>query len=237
MSSSNYNKRTILVIEDDKSISSFICTALQSSGYTVLTAADGVQARQMFASHGPELILLDLGLPDIDGVEIIKGVREWSSVPIIVVSARGRETDKVEALDFGADDYITKPFGISELTARIRTALRHADRASGSGAPADDIVTVGDLTIDIGKRRVTLGENEVRFTAIEYKIVSLLAKNVGRVLTYDYIIKEIWGPYASSDNQILRVNMANIRQKLEETPAEPRYIVTELGVGYRMMEK
>jgi len=237
MSSINQNKRTILVIEDDKSISNFICTALQSGGYIPLTASDGEQAKQMLASHGPDLILLDLGLPDMDGIEIIKWVREWSSVPIIVVSARGREADKVDALDFGADDYITKPFGLSELTARIRTALRHADRTSGSGAPGGETVTVGDLSIDIGKRRVMLGEREIRFTAIEYKVVSLLAKQVGRVLTYDYIIKEIWGPYASSDNQILRVNMANIRRKLEENPAEPKYIVTELGVGYRMLEK
>ena len=237
MNSNKQNKRTILVIEDDKSISNFICTALRSSDYTPLTAEDGEQAKIMLASHAPDLILLDLGLPDMDGVEIIKWVREWSSVPIIVVSARGREADKVDALDFGADDYITKPFGLSELTARIRTALRHSDRASGSGAPGSDIVTVGDLTVDIGKRRVKVGDSEIRFTAIEYKIVSLLAKEVGKVLTYDYIIKEIWGPYASSDNQILRVNMANIRRKLEENPAEPRYIVTELGVGYRMLEK
>lgn len=235
---SNPAKRTVLVIEDDLSISNFICSVLQTNGYTPLIAEDGKQAKLMLTSHCPDLILLDLGLPDIDGVDIIKWVREWTNVPIIVVSARGREADKVEALELGADDYITKPFGISELIARIKTALRHADRASNLDNSGNEVVTVGDLKIDIGKRRVTLGEDkEVRFTAIEYKIVSLLAKHVGKVLTYDFIIKEIWGPYASSDNQILRVNMANIRRKLEENPAEPKYIVTELGVGYRMLEE
>lgn len=230
------SKRTILVIEDDLSISNFVCSVLQTNNYTPLIAEDGKQAKLMLTSHCPDLILLDLGLPDLDGIEIIKWVREWTTVPIIVVSARGREADKVEALDLGADDYITKPFGISELIARIRTSLRHSDRVSNMELGADETVTIGDLTIDIGKRRVTLGKKEIRFTAIEYKIVSLLAKHIGKVLTYDYIIKEIWGPYASSDNQILRVNMANIRRKLEENPAEPQYIVTELGVGYRMLE-
>ncbi len=230
-------KRVILVVEDDISIRNFICSTLEEE-YRPVVASSGEEARTLLIAQGPDLVLLDLGLPDMDGTELIRWVREWSTVPIIVVSARGREEDKVKALDFGADDYITKPFGLSELTARIRTAMRHADRiASGTGMADAEIVRVGDLTIDIGKRRVTIGDKEIRFTMIEYKIVSLLAKQVGRVLTYDTIIKEIWGPYASSDNQILRVNMANIRRKLEENPAEPKYIVTELGVGYRMLEK
>ena len=230
------SKRTILVIEDDLSISNFICSVLQTNGYTPLIAEDGQQAKLMLTSHCPDLILLDLGLPDLDGIEIIGWVREWSSVPIIVVSARGREADKVQALELGADDYITKPFGISEMIARIKTALRHSDRISNMDSGGDEIINIGDLVIDIGKRRVKMGEKEIRFTAIEYKIVTLIARHIGKVLTYDYIIKEIWGPYASSDNQILRVNMANIRKKLEENPAEPKYIVTELGVGYRMLE-
>ena len=230
-------KRVILVVEDDISIRNFICSTLEEE-YRPVVASSGEEARTLLIAQGPDLVLLDLGLPDMDGTELIRWVREWSTVPIIVVSARGREEDKVKALDFGADDYITKPFGLSELTARIRNAMRHADRiASGTGMADAEIVRVGDLTIDIGKRRVTIGDKEIRFTMIEYKIVSLLAKQVGRVLTYDTIIKEIWGPYASSDNQILRVNMANIRRKLEENPAEPKYIVTELGVGYRMLEK
>ena len=237
MSSNKHGKRTILVVEDDTSISNFICSTLQTNGYTPLTASDGKQARLMLTSHGPDLILLDLGLPDLDGLEIIKWVREWSTVPIIVVSARGRESDKVTALDLGADDYITKTFGLSELVARIRTALRHADRVMGTGTGSAETIKAGDLTVDFGKRRVMVGDREVRFTAIEYKIIALLAKDIGKVLTYDFLIREIWGPYAASDNQILRVNMANIRRKLEENPAEPKDIVTELGVGYRMLEE
>lgn len=231
------NKRTVLVIEDDLSISNFICSMLQTNEYIPLIAQDGKQAKIMLTSHCPDLILLDLGLPDIDGVEILKWVRTWTNIPVIVVSARGREIDKVEALDLGADDYITKPFGISELLARIKTALRHFDRVANIGAVAEEIVTVKDLVVDISKRRVLLDGEAVRFTAIEYKIILLLAKHVGKVLTYDFIIKEIWGPYASNDNQILRVNMANIRKKLKENPIEPKYIVTELGIGYRMIEE
>ena len=231
------NKRTILVIEDDLSISNFICSVLQTNEYIPLIAQDGKQAKIMLTSHCPDLILLDLGLPDVDGVEILKWVRTWTNIPVIVVSARGREIDKVEALDLGADDYITKPFGISELLARIKTALRHFDRVANIGAVAEEIVTVKDLVVDISKRRVLLDGEAVRFTAIEYKIILLLAKHVGKVLTYDFIIKEIWGPYASNDNQILRVNMANIRKKLKENPIEPKYIVTELGIGYRMIEE
>lgn len=231
------SKRTVLVIEDDLSISNFICTVLQTNEYIPLIAQDGKQAKIMLTSHCPDLILLDLGLPDMDGIEILKWVRTWTNIPVIVVSARGREVDKVEALDLGADDYITKPFGISELIARIKTALRHFDRISSAGITAEEVVTVKDLVVDIGKRRVLLDGEAVRFTAIEYKIILLLAKHVGKVLTYDFIIKEIWGPYASNDNQILRVNMANIRKKLKENPIEPKYIVTELGIGYRMIEE
>ena len=172
MSSSNYNKRTILVIEDDKSISSFICTALQSSGYTVLTAADGVQARQMFVSHGPELILLDLGLPDIDGVEIIKWVREWSSVPIIVVSAHGRETDKVEALDFGADDYITKPFSPKELVLRVNNIIKRVYKD-------DERIIIDGYEIDENQRIVTCNGKIIDLTTKEFDLLMLFVKNRG----------------------------------------------------------
>ena len=188
----------------------------------------------MIASHCPDIILLDLGLPDMDGMEILKELRKWSGTPVIVVSARSDESEKVAALDAGADDYITKPFGTSELLARIRTALRHT---AANGALQSDTFSVKELFIDFGKRRVTVGKKEVHLTQIEFKIVSLLAKSQGRVLTYDHIISELWGPYAVKDNQILRVNMANIRRKIEQNPAEPQYIFTEVGVGYRMADE
>mgnify|MGYP003235026752 FL=1 len=189
----------------------------------------------MIPSHCPDLILLDLGLPDMDGIEILKKIREWSAVPVIVVSARGEESDKVEALDLGADDYISKPFGTSELLARIRTALRHSSKNNG-GAVNNDVFSTKGLTIDFDKRKITVDGKDVHLTQIEFKIVSLLAKSAGRVLTYDYIITELWGPYAVKDNQILRVNMANIRRKLEKNPASPEYIFTEVGIGYRMVD-
>jgi len=231
-------KRTILVVEDDKSISGFICSVLQSNGYAPILANDGKQAKLMISSQPHDLIILDLGLPDIDGFEIIKWVRTWSSVPIIIVSARDRESEKVYALDLGADDYITKPFGIFELIARIKTAFRHSERIGTPGDIGNEIITVKDLKVDTGKRKVYINEEEIKFTAIEYKIVAFLAKYAGKVITYDFLIKEIWGPYAMNDNnQILRVNMANIRRKMKENPSEPKYIVTELGVGYRMLEE
>lgn len=171
----------------------------------------------------------------MDGIEILKKIREWSAVPVIVVSARGEESDKVEALDLGADDYISKPFGTSELLARIRTALRHSSKNNG-GAVNNDVFSTKGLTIDFDKRKITVDGKDVHLTQIEFKIVSLLAKSAGRVLTYDYIITELWGPYAVKDNQILRVNMANIRRKLEKNPASPEYIFTEVGIGYRMVD-
>ena len=173
----------------------------------------------------------------MDGLDFLASIRQWCRTPVIVVSARTHEAEKVHALDLGADDYITKPFGISELTARIRTALRHADQmVTASGTPAATVYTVGDLTVDLDKRLITLAGKEVHFTQIEFKILVLLIQHAGKVLTYDYILRQIWGPYAVNDNQILRVNMANIRRKLEQNPASPKYIQTELGVGYRMME-
>ena len=185
--------------------------------------------------HHPDLILLDLGLPDIDGSEVLERVRGFSAVPVIVISARTQEAEKVQALDQGADDYITKPFGSEELLARIRTALRHSAQVASSG-PRETVYSRDGLVIDFDKRVVTLNGEDIHLTQIEYKLVSLLAKNAGKVLTYDFILKEIWGPYADTDNQILRVNMANIRRKLESNPAEPHYIFTEIGVGYRMKE-
>lgn len=230
------NRIKVLIIEDEDAISNFIAATLKANDYTPLLAKTAGEALSMIPSHCPDVILLDLGLPDMDGIEILKKIRKWSQVPVIIVSARGEEGDKVEALDLGADDYIAKPFGTSELLARIRTALRHSVQNSGN-THTGDIFAAKGLKIDFEKRKVTVEENDVHLTQIEFKIVSLLAKSAGRVLTYDFIITELWGPYAIKDNQILRVNMANIRRKLEKNPASPEYIFTEVGVGYRMVEE
>ena len=227
----------ILVIEDKKNILSFITSVLSSQHYQVIPAATGTEGLSLASSQCPDLILLDLGLPDIDGMEVISKIREWSSVPILVISARALEDDKVLALDAGADDYITKPFGNSELLARIRTALRHSSRMQTDGELADRPYRSKGLMIDFEKRIVSRDGKEIHLTQNEYKIVALLARNCGRVLTYDRLIEHIWGPYSENDNTILRVNMANIRRKLEPNPAEPVYIFTEVGVGYRMADE
>ena len=229
------NKIKIMIIEDEDAISNFIATTLKANNYAPLLAKTAGEALSMIPSHCPDLILLDLGLPDVDGIEILKKIREWSATPVIVVSARGEEQDKVEALDLGADDYIPKPFGTSELLARIRAALRHS--AKNAAAAANEVFATKGLRIDFGKRLVTVDGKDVHLTQIEFKIVSLLAKSAGRVLTYDFIITELWGPYAVKDNQILRVNMANIRRKLEKNPGSPEYIFTEVGIGYRMTDE
>lgn len=231
------NKMNILIVEDEIGIGNFMEKTLTAAGYKVVSAKTGKQALTLVISQCPDLVLLDLGLPDIDGTEIIRKVREWSSVPIVVVSARGTEEDKVEALDYGADDYITKPFGTSELLARIRTAYRHSLKMANGTENVDFIYHSGELMVDLNKRLVRLADEEIHLTQIEYKIIALLVKNSGRVLTYDAIIKEIWGPLAVKENQILRVNMANIRRKIEKNPANPKYIFTEVGVGYRMIEE
>lgn len=228
------NKATILIVEDERSIGSFISTTLESNGYRTLRTERGKEAVSVVSSHCPDLILLDLGLPDVDGLDVLRQIRQWSQIPVVVVSARDREKEKVQALDLGADDYITKPFGTAELLARIRAALRHS-HVGASNTQEGKFIT-GDLVIDYEKRLVMVAERDVHLTQVEYKIVTLISKFVGRVLTYDYIIKHIWGPNAPNDNQILRVNMANIRRKIEENPAEPKYILTEVGVGYRMAD-
>lgn len=230
------HKYTILIIEDEKHICSFIETSLSSHDYKMIKAYTGKEGLSIITSCCPDLILLDLGLPDMDGIDIINQVREFSPVPIIVISARTQEKEKVNALDAGADDYITKPFGTSELLARIRTALRHSQNSGALAGSVHPVYQVDDLVIDFDKRLVTLAGKEVHLTQIEYKLVSLLAQNAGKVLTYDYILGHIWGPYTDGDNQILRVNMAHIRRKLETNPGEPHYIYTEIGVGYRMKE-
>lgn len=228
------NNYHILVVEDEKNIRSFMKTILTANGYSVLTARTGEEALMMLSSYCPDLVLLDLGLPDTDGQQFIQAVRKWTQVPIIVVSARNHERDKVTALDLGADDYVTKPFGTSELLARVRAALRHAAQRGGNVQAT--AYHCGNLLVDWEKRRIILDGSDVHLTQNEYKIVALLAQYAGKVLTYDQIIQHVWGPNASGDNRILRVNMANIRRKLEANPAEPQYIFTEIGVGYRMAE-
>ena len=230
-------KDRVLVIEDDKSIRNFMKTILEANNYEVIMAVNGAEAYSMITSQCPDVVILDLGLPDMDGMKILKSVREWSGMPILVVSARSHERDKVEALDLGADDYITKPFGTSELLARLRTAIRHA-RVSYLTPEGMQTGTFrsGDLVIDYDKHRVYVGDQDAGLTQNEYKIVSLLGKYAGKVLTYDFLIKEIWGPNMKNDNRILRVNMANIRRKIEHNPAQPQYIFTEVGVGYRIVD-
>ena len=230
-------KDRVLVVEDDRRISSFFKTVLEANHYDVILAQTGAEARSMVTSQCPDVVLLDLGLPDMDGLELLRGIREWSQMPVLVVSARTHERDTVEALDLGADDYMTKPFGTSELLARIRTALRHTRTGLvGPDGGQAGVFQAGGLVIDYDKHRVFVDGEDAGLTQNEYKIVSLLGKFSGKVLTYDFIIKEIWGPNMKNDNRILRVNMANIRRKIEENPAQPRYIFTEVGVGYRIVE-
>ena len=231
------DKRTILVVEDEKTISNFISRALTVNDYQPATATTAKEAVSLFFSFRPDLVLLDLGLPDQDGMDLLVEFKELSpNTPIIVVSARDRESEKVRALDMGADDYITKPFGVPELLARIRATLRHADRLLQAEDSARESYQVGDLLVDIRRHQVFIAGNEIHFTQNEFKILELLCLNAGKVLTYDFIIKHIWGPYGGTSNQILRVHMANIRRKLQENPSEPKYILTVLGIGYRMLE-
>ena len=230
-------KEKVLLIEDERTIRRFMQAILTANGYDVLMAGTGAMADTMISSHCPDIIILDLGLPDMDGMTILRNVRKWSKVPILVVSARSHERDKVEALDAGADDYLTKPFGTVELLARIRTALRHT-RTDGTsdGLAMTGEYHVGDLCIDYNKHRVFLAGEDTHLTPNEYKIVALLARHAGQVLTYKSMMKELWGPGVGGDNKLLRVHMANIRRKIEPNPVEPQYIFTEVGVGYRMAD-
>ena len=230
-------KDRVLVVEDDKRISNFIKTVLEANNYDVIVAQTGAEAYSMVTSQCPDVVILDLGLPDMDGIDVLRELRSWSNLPVVVVSARSHEHDKVQALDLGADDYLTKPFGTAELLARVRTAIRHTRTTSANSEIArEGTYTVGEMTIDYNKHQVLVRGENVHLTLSEFRIVALLGKFAGKVLTYDYIIKELWGPRAGGDNQILRVNMANIRRKIEKNPAEPEYLFTEVGVGYRMAE-
>jgi two-component system KDP operon response regulator KdpE len=221
----------VLVIEDEPQLRKFLRAAL-SGAYRLVEAATAREAEQLAPSHNPDLFLLDLGLPDGDGVDLAKRFREWSQAPIIVLSARGREEDKVRALDAGADDYLTKPFGVNELLARMRVALRHASR-SEDGNP--EPISIGPLTIDLARREVHVSGKEVRLTPTEYKLLALFARHSGKVLTHGQVLKEVWGPRAT-EVHVARVHVAELRKKIEADPARPRLLVTEPGVGYRLRD-
>lgn len=227
------NERDILVliVEDEPQMQRFLRASLTSHGFNVREAASGATAVTEATTHNPKLILLDLGLPDVDGIDLTRQLREWSRVPIIVISARGREEDKVEALDAGADDYLTKPFGVNELLARIRVAIRHAEQAGSE--QSSPVIDIGGLHLDLDRRQVLVNGNEVHLTPIEYKLLVLLAKNAGKVLTHRQILKEVWGPAYAGQSHYVRVRMAELRKKIE-TDAGPKLFVTEPGVGYRI---
>lgn len=229
------NKPQILVVEDDLAISNLISVTLETQDYQYHTAKTGASAIMDVASYHPDVIILDLGLPDMDGVDIIKKVRSWTNTPIIVVSARSEDKDKVLALDAGADDYLTKPFSVDELLARLRVSLRRVRYDSEKISTEASQYQNGDLKIDYAAGCVYLDGEEIHLTPIEYRLLCLLAKNTGKVLTHNYILKEIWGNTIVSDTPSLRVFMATLRKKIEPIPAEPKYIQTHIGVGYRML--
>ena len=228
------NKFKILLVEDDKNIASFIQTILESNGYQVLTAERCRQGLLVFASHVPDLVVLDLGLPDVDGEEFIRFARQESTVPIIVLSARMDEQDKISALDLGANDYITKPFGTGELLARVRAALRSSRKGIQASTPGGTFI-LEDLIIDYDRRQVSVGGNTIHLTQTEYNILYYLSQHAGKVMTYSAIIQAVWGIMDSGSIKKLQVNMANIRKKMGVLPGENRYVINELGVGYRMM--
>lgn len=224
----------ILAVDDEAPIRKFLRAGLEGHGYTLIEAASGQEALAQAAMRVPDLMLLDLGLPDTDGFEVVRRVREWSSMPIVVISARGQEGDKIRALDAGADDYVTKPFSMGELLARIRVALRH--RARG-GAPSEDgVFEAGDVKLDLARRRVTVRGADVRLTPIEYRLLATLARHPGRVLTHEQLLREVWGPAHTAQHHYLRVYMAQLRGKLERDPARPELLITETGVGYRLRD-
>ena len=227
-------KLCILVVEDEKSTCSYISNVLAANEYNVIIASKGQEAISMAASYCPDLVLLNLGLPDMSGMEVLRAIRSWSDMPILILSTHVCEEDKVGALDAGADDYIVKPFCTAELLARIRVAFRHS-KGTQTAMP---VCTVGAIRVDYGSRSVTVAGKEAHLTPTEYKVMVLLSQNVGKALSHEYMIKEIWGPFTtetySSELQALRVNVANIRKKLEVDPSKPKYILTETGIGYRM---
>jgi two-component system KDP operon response regulator KdpE len=224
----------VLVVDDERPIRRFLRAGLEAQGYRVFDVANGADALAQAATRAPDLVLLDLGLPDVDGFEVVRRIREWSRVPVIVLSARGQDADKIRALDAGADDYVTKPFSMGELLARMRVALRHAADTDAGEAPG--AFEAGELTVDFAHRRVTLEGRDVRLTPIEFRLLSMLARHAGRVLTHDQLLREVWGPGYAGRHHYLRVYMAQLRHKLERDPSRPRHLLTETGVGYRMRE-
>jgi two-component system KDP operon response regulator KdpE len=223
----------VLIVDDELPIRRFLRVSLAGEGYRVVEAATAAEALDQIAAQRPDVVVLDLGLPDRDGVEVIREVREWSPVPIVVLSVRDRESDKVSALEAGADDYLTKPFGVGELMARLRVALRHA---SVPGGTADEpVFSTGELRIDLARRQVLVAEREIRLTPIEYKLLALLVKNAGKVLTHRQLLRQVWGPEYGDENHYIRVYVAQLRRKIEADPARPRYLRTESGVGYRLV--
>ncbi len=221
----------VLLIEDEPQIRRFLRAALVAQGYRLVESTTGEDGLVQATTRQPDLVIVDLGLPDLDGVDVIKKLREWASMPIIVLSARGQERDKITALDAGADDYVSKPFGVGELLARMRVALRHVARER---EPDEPIFTAGDLKVDLARRKVFTGDKEVHLTPIEYKLLTTLVRYAGKVLTHRQLLKEVWGPPYADQAHYLRVYMAQLRRKLEEDSARPRYFLTEPGVGYRL---
>lgn len=230
------NKPLILVVEDDKSIRNLITTTLKAHDYRFITAQNGQSAILEASSHNPEIVLLDLGLPDIDGVKIIEKIRSWSNMPIIVISARSEDTDKIDALDAGADDYLTKPFSVEELLARLRVIQRRLTVMQTENSNESSVFTNGKLKIDYAAGCAYLDEEELHLTPIEYKLLCLLSKNVGKVLTHTFITQSIWGSSWDNDIASLRVFMATLRKKIEKDTDSPQYIQTHIGVGYRMIK-
>lgn len=226
----NRSGTRILVIDDEKQIRRLLKVTLSEHDYEVEEAVDGREGINKVLYCKPDLIILDLGLPDMDGIEVVKKLREWSSTPIIIVSVREQEADKIAALDSGADDYVTKPFGMGELLARIRAAMRHA-----SGADDEPVLNFDELVIDIARRRVTVGEKEIKLTPTEYDILKNLAVYAGKVLTHKQLLRAVWGPAYLNDAQYLRVFIGQLRRKIEADPSRPRHIITEPGVGYRLL--
>ncbi|MFZ5439706.1 MAG: response regulator [Myxococcota bacterium] len=224
----------VLVVEDEPQMRRFIRASLDSHDFRVLEAERAAEVTGLITSHNPELVLLDLGLPDGDGIALTRQLREWTRVPVIVISARGREDDKVSALDAGADDYLTKPFSVKELLARMRVALRHAHAGS---TPAEQVLQFGELKLDLARREVFRGAEELHLTPIEYKLLALFAKHAGKVLTHRQILTEVWGPAYANQNHYVRVHMAELRKKIEPEPSRPRLLVTEPGVGYRLRDR
>ena len=227
-----YVPMRILVFEDEPQMQKFLRASLTAEGYRTLEATSGKEGIELARTHNPDLVLLDLGLPDMDGMDVTKALREWSAKPIVVISARGQEEDKVRALDLGADDYLTKPFGTGELLARIRVAIRHSSRAKEEST--EPLLQIGELGIDLDRRRVVVSGREVHLTPNEYKLFAYLMKHAGKVLTHRQLLKEVWGAAYASQTHYLRVYMVQLRHKLEADPTRPRYLVTEPGVGYRL---